>query len=177
VADLNGEGNQDLILNGAGFKVCVLLGNGDGTFQNPVLYDTGHTIGVEAQDVNRDGKLDLIVSGCQNSCFPQGGFISVLLGNGDGTFRTPVSYSTGEAYSRALLVLDLNGDGTMDMVAYASDLIVFIGNGEGTFLPPHDIPSLRMFCMLDRNWRCEWRRKTRHFSSAGRFIYIWHLSG
>lgn len=77
--------------------MSVLLGNGDGTFQSSVIYySLGYlTRSVAIADVNGDGKPDLLVADtCGDpNCYT--GSVSVLLGNGDGTFQTTVSYGIG----------------------------------------------------------------------------------
>jgi hypothetical protein len=149
VADLNSDGKPDLIVanvygetNGDG-TVAVLLGNGNGTFQPTVLYDSGapDANGVTVADVNGDGVPDLLVANRCVSC--NGGVLGVLLGNGDGTFQPPVTYATGGTYSVWVSVADLNGDGISDVVVANENLdtaegsvAVLLGKGNGAFDPP-----------------------------------------
>ena len=97
----------------------VLLGNGDGTFQAAVTYGSGgySPSSVAVADVNGDGKPDLVVA---NSCLGQNcdtnGSVGVLLGNGDGTFQTAVTYGSGGEATSSVAVADVNGDGKPDMV-------------------------------------------------------------
>jgi hypothetical protein len=139
VADLNGDGKLDIIVaNKCGTYYCsptsslgVLLGNGDGTFQPAVSYDSGgqNAAYVTVADVNGDGKGDLVVA--------NDGKIGVLLGNGDGTFRSAVSYDSGGQYTASVAVADLNGDGKADLVVgNEGNVSVLLGNGDGTFQPP-----------------------------------------
>src|SRR3989442_1126557 len=63
------------------------------------------------------------------------GTVSVLLGNGDGTFQPAQSFAAG-SYARAVAVGDFNGDGRPDLVVanyYNNDVSVLLGNGDGTF--------------------------------------------
>ncbi len=80
-------------------------------------------------DVNGDGKLDIVAENAGSNS------VSVLLGNGDGTFKPAVSYATdGNPWS--LQVGDVNGDGKLDIVTCneaASTVSVLLGNGDGTF--------------------------------------------
>ena len=70
-------------------KLTVMLGNGDGTFQPPVNYTVGeNSKSVVVGDFNGDGKLDLAVANAANL---PGNTVSVLLGNGDGTFQAAVN--------------------------------------------------------------------------------------
>src|ERR1700689_971443 len=80
------------------------------TFLPPLLFDTHEYQSTQAvvADVNGDGKPDLIVQGF--------GSASVLLGNGDGTFRPAVAYSAG-GDGGAIAVADVNGDGKPDIIA------------------------------------------------------------
>src|SRR5271156_324048 len=123
MADVNGDGKPEMVvasfcarawnctdLVGPG-GVSVLLGNGDGTFQPPVTYSSGgyDASSVAIADVNGDGKLDVVVvNQCQSSssCI---GSVSVLFGNGDGTFQPPVSYSTAGDNPESVAIADLNG--------------------------------------------------------------------
>jgi hypothetical protein len=133
-ADVNGDGNLDLIVTGAdpnshNWSYSVLLGNGDGSFQSPTLYQQN----VQAvpsmiviADFNNDGKPDFAL--------PVGNSVAVLLGNGDGTFGTPTLFFDGEADS--IVSADFNGDGKLDIAAGgASGLAILLGNGSGTFQP------------------------------------------
>jgi len=136
-------------------SVSVLLGNGDGTFQAAVSYSSGgYTANsVAIGDVNGDGHPDLVVANeCQsNNC--SGGFdgvLGVLLGNGDGTFQGPVSYSSGGYVSSSVAIADINGDGRLDltMASYAQSsssrrgsVSVLPGNGDGTFQAPVSFSS------------------------------------
>ena len=148
---MNGDGRPDLIVanecaspNCANGSVSVLLGNGDGTFQGAVSYGSGglYAFSVAVGDVNGDGKLDLVVANdcAYNTC--ANGSVSVLLGNGDGTFQGAVSYGSGGLYAYSVAVADVNGDGKPDLVVanqYADNtytnggVSVLLGNGDGTF--------------------------------------------
>jgi len=137
VGDFNGDGKLDLVTanfaNYFGGSVSVLLGNGDGTFQNYVQYATGGLpTSVAVGDFNGDGKPDLAVG------FERGSTVSVLLGNGDGTFQPPAAYDTGSA-PLSVAVWDLNRDGNADLVtanAISNTVTVLLGKGNGTF-PTH----------------------------------------
>jgi hypothetical protein len=127
VGDVNLDGNLDLVATNQGTPVSVLLGNGDGTFQPAMTYDTGAVIpqAVVVTDVNGDGKPDLIVGGLS-------GGVGVLLGNGDGTFKPVVISSDIGGWDVA--VADINGDGKPDLIAANQNAVyVALGNGDGTF--------------------------------------------
>jgi Big-like domain-containing protein/VCBS repeat protein len=110
VGDFNGDGKPDLaVANNSSNDVSVLLGSGDGTFQEQVRYAVGPDPGfVTVGDFNGDGELDLVANGGSSD-------VSVLLGNGDGTFQSAVNYLTGGAPS-SVTVGDFNGDGKPDLV-------------------------------------------------------------
>src|SRR5260370_4783826 len=123
VADVNGDGNLVLFAaNAWSGTVGVLLGNGDGTFQAAVTYSSGDTpcaqiSSVAVTDVNGDGHPDLLLTtgsvGCNGN---NGGAVSVLLGNGDGTFQAAVEYFSGGYKLLGVAVGDVNGDGRPDVL-------------------------------------------------------------
>jgi hypothetical protein len=87
-------------------------------------------------DFNRDGKIDVVT--VSSSFLSDSGTVSVLLGNGDGTFQAPLNYSLGAA-PVAVAVADVNGDGKPDFITanrYSSSVSVLLGNGNGTFQSP-----------------------------------------
>jgi hypothetical protein len=120
VADVNGDGKPDMVVANDCPGTCegsvsVLLGNGDGTFQAPVLYDSGGWVTWEVviADVNGDGKPDVVVI---NAYAGYTYNISVLLGNGDGTFQSALTYGSGVDFDFSIAVADVNGDGKLDLV-------------------------------------------------------------
>jgi hypothetical protein len=142
VGDVNGDGKPDLVVaNVSGNSattggVSVLLGNGDGTFQAAVTYDSGasNATSVAIAGVNGDGKPDLLVANeCSNSeC--TSGTVGVLLGNGDGTFQTAVTYGSGGQFASPVVLADVNGDGKLDLLVGNEGTVgVLLGNGDGTF--------------------------------------------
>jgi hypothetical protein len=99
VGDFTGDGKLDIAVlgnqnNSDEGVINVFLGNGDGTFQDAVGYDTGeYPRAVEAVDLNGDGTMDLVVANIGNSSTGETGSVAVLLGNGDGTFRAATQYT------------------------------------------------------------------------------------
>lgn len=157
-ADVNSDGKLDLIVTnecggsggGCGTNniydgaVGVLLGNGDGTFKGPAVYDTGGkgSILIAVADVNGDGSPDLLLPTCVNSqCTISA--VSVMLGNGDGTFQVPMAEDVG-ARGSSIAVGDVNGDGKSDLLltqctngsCSESGVVVALGNGDGSFQTP-----------------------------------------
>jgi len=116
-----------------------------------VTYGSGglYARSVAVADVNGDGKPDLAVA---NLCLTEyncpNGLVGVLLGNGDGTFQTAVTYGSGGYYAMSVAVADVNGDGKPDLVVAnnctsgdfsngctdpSGTVGVLLGNGDGTF--------------------------------------------
>jgi hypothetical protein len=133
--DFHGNGKLDLVVsNKADGTISILTGNGNGTFQAPVTYSTGlganNPDWLAAADFNGDTKLDLAVEG-------DNGQISIMLGNGDGTFATPKIYSVGTGDRGGLAVGDFFGNGRQDIaVAIFSNpftVAILPNNGDGTF--------------------------------------------
>lgn len=128
-ADFNGDGKADLAIANTDFSsVGIRLSNGDGTFQASVDFPANPAPKrVKPGDVNNDGKVDLVTMNLNDT-------VSVLLGNGAGSFGAPTSYTIISPDDLALA--DLNGDGKLDIaVAAFSGTSTFMGNGDGTFQP------------------------------------------
>lgn len=136
--DLNGDKNNDIIAGGSNSAqqaiVTVLPGNADGTFGTGTDYIVpgSAVVSLTVDDVNGDGKTDIIaVSGPSNQPINY----SVLLGNGDGTFKAPVSYTTGPSSNPVqlgqIITAVLTSSGHKDLVS--GNGTVFLGNGDGTF--------------------------------------------
>ena len=132
--------------------VTIELGNGDGTFQSPVNYFAEYqSVALTEGDFNGDGNLDLAVVNCTGETFDYCGYVpvptgsvSILLGNGDGTFQPPVSYGLGD-YPRNVVTADFNGDGKLDLAVavycgtdpycrFSTPYVsILIGQGDGSF--------------------------------------------
>jgi hypothetical protein len=121
MADVNGDGWQDVLVAEYGAPtIAIALGTAGG-FREPVTYADGEpSVGVG--DLNGDGKLDLVTT------------LDVRLGNGDGTFGSPIAITAVQDVVLSEALADVDLDGTLDLVigsTYA--LYVAHGNGDGTF--------------------------------------------
>jgi hypothetical protein len=154
VADFNGDHKLDLAVSVTTTNsVSILLGNGDGTFQPAVSYAVESSPqGITVGDLNGDGHPDVVAAnqcGVDPTC--RQGTISVLLGNGDGTFQKELSFNGGLS-PLSVTVADFNGDGHLDVAvadACGTDpkcvsngsVGVLLGNGDGTLQPLVSYPA------------------------------------
>jgi FG-GAP-like repeat/RTX calcium-binding nonapeptide repeat (4 copies) len=108
------------------------------SFATPITYAAGgDPQAVATADFNGDGRLDLVVANYSSNT------VSVLMGNGNGTFQPASSYATG-ANPRSVAVGDFTGDGKPDVVTAnegGGGVSVLVGNGDGTFQPARDVAT------------------------------------
>jgi hypothetical protein len=144
VGDFNGDGKPDLALIIANDSLGVMLGDGNGNFAPPTQ---SFPVGIQPDsisvgDFNNDGKLDVVVSNFGES---GGASISLLLGNGDGTFQPQTNLPLpSNADPWEVAVADLNGDGNLDIISSNNNepyLSIYLGNGNGTFQAPIKVYS------------------------------------
>ena len=146
VADVNGDGIPDLVVmntvTGNGYSTAtpfsILLGNGNGTFQNQATFSAGnYTHALAVADVNGDGKPDIVVVNEPNGTTL--GTVSVILGNGNGTFQNCTTFNAGYR-PYAVAIADFNGDGKPDLAVTngttPATVSVLLGDGDGTFMNP-----------------------------------------
>jgi hypothetical protein len=151
--DFNHDGKADLATVNFGLgTLTILLGNGDGTFTpapnitTPTTGPGGEAVGpvwMAVGDFNKDGIPDLaVVNGPR---FDQGapGSVTILLGNGDGTFSAKGESIAAGNQPLSVTVGDLNGDGIPDLVVpdmnsgapELGNVAILLGTGDGTFTP------------------------------------------
>jgi hypothetical protein len=149
-ADFNNDGAPDIVaingLPGHGSvdigSVAIFLGNGDGTFQDAVFLSAGiNPRSVAVGDFNHDGNVDLLVANAGDMDQSNQGSLSLLLGNGDGTFRD-ATFLPGGPQPEIVIATDLNHDGNMDYVAAGDGMVTSqLGNGDGTFSSLQEIST------------------------------------
>ena len=138
-ADFNNDGFADLaIVNQTDRTVSILLGNTNGTLTAPANQTSLPTVGAMPTaiatgefNINNNANLDLAVTNSSDST------VSILLGNGDGTFGTQTTFATGKGPA-GVATADFNVDNKPDLaVTNQTDgtVSILLGNGDGTFLP------------------------------------------
>lgn len=151
--DFNGDGKEDLVTivdevndGSSSLFLSIMLGNGDGTFQSPVLTALTCRSGFVVGDVNGDGKDDILLIKSAIQCNTTSSF-EVLLSNGDGTFTQGNSYALSPYPIEGGGLYVTTNSGHLDVVAVdlptvippsppsatPSHVVTVLGNGNGTF--------------------------------------------
>lgn len=130
--DLNRDGHLDLTVTGQANTVSIFLGNGLGGFATGSTVTVGsRPIDVAIEDVNADGKLDLITANFTTSN------VSIALGTGSGTFGVASAYATG-TNPVCLVLADVNTDGRCDVLTanQSNTISVLLGTASGALAAP-----------------------------------------
>jgi predicted outer membrane repeat protein len=161
LADMNNDGKLDLITTGTlniagGAKISILLGNGDGTFQSPSqIFDFGAAVTgggfnpvLSVGDLNRDGKLDLVLTRQNDAA------VYIFNGNGNGTVGggTRIAMPAANSFNPVKnIVGDFNNDGWPDVAVgrFDDSRVIFFNGGptfgatsRGVLLPNSNTPNL-----------------------------------
>jgi hypothetical protein len=130
--DFNRDGKLDIVSSTSSTGASLLFGNGDGSFQQHIEVSTGGTnLAVAVADFNRDGRTDIAAAAYNANGF---GFITVLLGNGDGTFQPHQDSYPASWVPLSITAGDFDGDGNPDIAtANYGTAAVFFGKGDGSF--------------------------------------------
>lgn len=130
--DINGDQQLDLLVALRNDKIQILLGRGDGSFAKGPQYEYGDTpTSIAVADLDGDGNLDLAVT----NGGPMSSAVSIWLGKGDGTFRTPQDYRTGKRPLKVAFA-DFNNDTSADLLVVNGErdtFTIFLNNGDGSF--------------------------------------------
>jgi len=138
VSDFDNDGNLDVAIT-ISEKVIIRRGRGD--FQLFRAKEVQLGKGVEPSDVavgdfNRDSNMDIVTANLGGG----GNSVSILLGDGQGTFNAPIKFPVGNA-PQSIIVADLNGDGSPDIATANTDdektVSILLGNGAGGFSISH----------------------------------------
>ena len=156
--DFNSDGKSDLIVVRVGDAsvnvngdATIFLGNGDGTFSpGQVLAPGKNPFAVAVSDLNADHKLDLVFASSTTNSTDNS--VTILLGNGDGTFQSPITHAvTAGGTPSSISVTDVNQDGRSDLaIFWGLSVYFFFGNGDGTFQNPSSVfaGTLRFFSTI-----------------------------
>lgn len=142
-ADLNNDGNQDIINSflvsklADGSRIAILLGDGTGGFTRATdLAVNQLPTSVQIGDLNNDGKLDFVVAGAEPGN-TQGNYITTFVGDGTGNFTLKQTITLGPGDLKGDVALgDFNEDGKLD-VAFpqtgggSTTMLIFFGDGSG----------------------------------------------
>ncbi|MGQ3209960.1 MAG: beta strand repeat-containing protein [Shinella sp.] len=133
VADMNGDGHLDIVFDSYyDYSVRVLLSDGAGGYQaGPHASFWSRPMSMAIGDVNGDGRTDAVTTS-------QNGVITVLLGDGQGGFQSPINNaSITSRFPGYVALADMNGDGKLDIVASGNssfgNVSVMLGDGAGGF--------------------------------------------
>jgi FG-GAP-like repeat len=167
IADLNGDGNMDLIVafeskysatTGPAGSIEILLGNGGGTFQTatPEIVSLGpgqyRPVAIDVADFNGDGSPDILVLDHgwydYHTYTLKPAYLVCLLNDGSGNFSYGHSSVTRVGYyANSMAVADFNGDGILDVAVangisgtgYYGTIVLLQGNGDGSFQSPQTL--------------------------------------
>ena len=136
IGDFNGDGKADIAVTNTGDNnVSVFLGDGAGAFSaasTPTFSTGSQPIGIDAADIDGDGKIDLVVANFGANT------VSFHKGNGNGTFQSAVTKSTTYTGPVRVKAGFIDGDGFRDVAVAAQDgtsggFEVLRGDGTGAF--------------------------------------------
>ncbi|CAF2767020.1 unnamed protein product [Rotaria sp. Silwood2] len=158
VSDFNQDDNLDVVVANKGNDyIGIFLGHGNGTFAEKISYwrsTNSSALWIAVDDFNNDRILDLAIASRDID------EIEILLGYGNGSFRSVTTYSTGyDSSPYSIAVGDLNNDGSIDIAVANQDsknIGIFYGYGNGTFSSQITIPMgsnsiLAMIAIADLN--------------------------
>jgi hypothetical protein len=132
--DFNGDGILDLAVPHLAGRVSILLGVGDGSFHSPLTHDVSpdaKPLFLAVADFNLDGIHDLAIANWEFGYY-ENTPVSILLGNGDGTFQSPRNFEAHRG-RQFFAIADFNFDGLADIVvhnSYSYDLSMLLNSGE-----------------------------------------------
>ncbi len=139
IGEFNGDGLPDLAVSTVDYNTLnnyieLFPGKTDGTLGSSIKTLVPVNGSIAAADMNRDGRMDLVLSGVEDINIQTS--TGVLLSNGDGTFH-PETFRSSPYWTGAITVADLNGDGNPDVAVIPIDpqLVIFTGDGAGNLSP------------------------------------------